>query len=233
MTALPRTLNGRTPSGKLIIKQDAISVKVWGDFACFTRPDLKVERVSYETLTPSAALGILERIFWKPEFQYIVTGIDVLRPVEWYSYTTKELKSCQTESVGRAILAGNRPDKERTLRSNLVLRNAAYNIHAMIRVKGDVDAHVKKYVEIFNRHIDQGACKGTPYLGLKQYMAYFDHVDPEEVPLQKTANLGSMLLKLRRVGDKQVKPLFFTAEMVNGRIKVPQQGWEGELTSVV
>ncbi|MEV4013928.1 type I-C CRISPR-associated protein Cas5c [Nonomuraea angiospora] len=137
----------------------ALVMEVRGDFACFTRPELKAERVSYPVMTPSAARGVLQAIFWKPEFDYRIEQIDVLNEIKWFSIRRNEVTDAP--SLSTVLKEGRRyhfraPDK-RDQRNTVALRDVAYRIHAQIELKPHATAHVAKYRDQFHHRIERGA----------------------------------------------------------------------------
>lgn len=186
-----------------------VRVRVSGDWACFTRPEMKVERVTYQYMTPSAARGIMEAICWHPEFRWVITQIEVLRPVRYQSVTRNE--------VQKKIPAGNIPGwirepdsmkpfyadtrgredgENATQRSTLALRDVAYNITGRALVNGfnlRPEDTPEKYAAMFARRVEKGQCFSRPYLGCREFAAEFRPVSPDEVPIGETAELGLML----------------------------------------
>jgi CRISPR-associated protein Cas5d len=139
-----------------------VVVQVAGEFACFTRPELKVERVSYPVMTPSGAKGLLEAIFWKPEFRYHVRTIEVLRPISWFRVKRNEVKgvvSLRNAADGATVdIEANRDP-----RSTLGLRDVAYRIHADIEVLDDSTKNEAAYRDQFRRRVAKGACFSQPF----------------------------------------------------------------------
>jgi CRISPR-associated protein Cas5d len=190
-----------------------VAVKVLGDYACFTRPDLKVERMSYPCITPSAARGILDSILWKPEFQWYVRRIQVLKPVRFTSIKRNEIKSKQ----GRTPLL---VEDKRAQRNNIVLRDVAYIIEASIyQRKQDLRNRPEKYIGrkgidtdndgIFVRRLKKGQCWRRPYLGTREFPAEFSLPDGSEKPIQETIPIGSMLFDIFYDETGKPQPLFF------------------------
>lgn len=153
-----------------------VSVQVWGPGALFTRPESKVERVSYPVMTPSAAVGVLEAIFWKPEFAWRVTAIEVLNPVREASIRRNET----THVVSReGALRGETVDTSahRTQRASTYLRDVAYRIHAQVMLRSHASDPEAKYRDQFRRRVERGACFSQPYLGAREFTAYFGQAD--------------------------------------------------------
>ena len=201
-----------------------LSVKVWGEFACFTRPEMKVERVSYPCMTPSAARGVLEAIFWKPEFRWRVVEIDVVRPIRYYSLVRNEVKSKASvrSARGGAVLLA---DEDRTQRHTLALRDVAYVIRAEIELtEHAAGENVAKYRDQFRRRLAKGACYRQPYLGCREFTAFFSESEGER-PAKIDQELGAMLLDLDYAADGsgRGRPVFFEAVLRGGRLSVPRR----------
>ena len=190
-----------------------VRVKVKGDFACFTRPDLKVERMSYPCMTPSAARGILDSILWKPEFQWYIRRILVLEPVRFTTIKRNEIKSKQ----GRTPIV---VDKHRSQRNSVVLRNVAYIIEASIHMERASDKNrPEKYIGrkgvdaahdgIFIRRVKKGQCWRRPYLGVREFSAEFMEPDGTECPIKETVPVESMLFDIFYDRRGKSAPLFF------------------------
>lgn len=203
-----------------------LSVKVWGDFACFTRPEMKVERVSYPLMTPSAARGLLEAIFWKPEFDYRIQAIHVLRPIRYYSILRNEVNSRQSDRVA----AGWQRDggsyeapSDRAQRHTLALRDVAYVIEAQIQLRAHADADPAKYRDQFRRRVREGRCFATPFLGCREFSCAFGEPDGSERPIDLSDDLGLMLLDLDYAPDRsgRGRPRFFNARLDRGVLHVP------------
>jgi CRISPR-associated protein Cas5d len=202
-----------------------VEVKVWGDYACFTRPEIKVERVSYEVMTPSAARGVLESIFWKPEFQWQIREIRVLRPVRFFSIRRNEVNSraSYTSATRWAEGDGYFADEDRAQRHTLGLRDVAYVIAADVAVKQGVTDDPMKYREQFGRRVERGQCYIAPYLGCREFAAHFGPPDGDERPIDQTVDLGRMLfdLEYKSDGSGRGEPRFFHARLERGVLRVP------------
>jgi CRISPR-associated protein Cas5d len=187
-----------------------VKVKVSGDFACFTRPDLKVERMTYPCMTPSAARGILDSILWKPEFQWYLRRILILRPVRFATIKRNEINTKQ----GRSPIV---IEDKRVQRNSVVLRDVAYIIEASIYQKQISDKNnPDKYVGMtvgkegmFPRRVKKGQCWRRPYLGVREFAAEFMEPDGTEQPIQETIPIGSMLFDIFCDANGKPEPLFF------------------------
>jgi CRISPR-associated protein Cas5d len=203
-----------------------LEVKVWGDFACFTRPDMKVERVSYPVITPSAARGVLEAIFWKPEFSWRVREIQVLKPINHFSILRNEVKS----KVQKTIMSWEKKDgryfadEDRTQRHSLLLRDVEYIIKADIVLNSHATDDQAKYRDQFRRRVSKGQCYQRPYLGCREFSADFCEPDGSEKSLDYTSDLGLILFDLDYDEKKGGgKPVFFRGRIENGIFRIPPE----------
>jgi|YNPNPStandDraft_1061719.scaffolds.fasta_scaffold44650_2 CRISPR-associated protein Cas5d len=204
-----------------------LEVKVWGEYACFTRPEMKVERVTYPVMTPSAARGILEAIFWKPEFQWRVQEIWVLKPIKHFSILRNEINSRQSHNSEAAQGGRYFADEDRAQRHSLVLRDVAYLIKADVEPIGAGNGEYAKYRDCFRRRTKSGQCLHRPYLGCREFAANFCAPDGTEVSIPVTDDLGLMLFDLDYRSDGTGgEPRFFNARLVQGVLKVPPDLYE-------
>jgi CRISPR-associated protein Cas5d len=206
-----------------------LMIRVWGDLACFTRPEMKVERVSYPIMTPSAARGVLEAVFWKPEFRWRVEQIWVLKPIRYSSILRNEVNSRQSERAARSWQAdggGYDASADRAQRHTLGLRDVAYVIVAQVDLKPHADADPAKYRDQFRRRVREGRCFATPFLGCREFSASFAEPDGSEQPIGLTDELGPMLLDLNYQPDASGRgiPRFFNARIEHGVLHVPARG---------
>ncbi len=186
-----------------MLDKEIVKVKLTGDFACFTRPDLKVERMTYPCMTPSAARGILDSILWKPEFIWYVRRISVLKLVRFYSVKRNEINSKQGENP---III----EEKRAQRNSIVLKDVEYIIEASIFQKEYNDKNPpKKYVEMFRRRIKKGQCWRRPYLGTREFSAEFMETDGTEKTIEEVIPIGSMLFDIFYDNSGKPSPLFF------------------------
>jgi len=203
-----------------------VEVKVWGDFACFTRPEMKVERVSYPVMTPSAARGVLEAIFWKPEFTWSVREIAVLEPISYFSILRNEVNSRASERAARGWAdkgGGFFASDDRAQRNTLALRDVAYIIRADIITRSAERGLEAKYRDQFRRRVARGQCFAQPYLGTREFTASFAEPTDEDQPQPLTMSLGRMLHDLHYLpgGNGAAEPVFFDARLENGLLRVP------------
>ncbi|MEP2650662.1 MAG: type I-C CRISPR-associated protein Cas5c [Paraglaciecola sp.] len=211
-----------------------VKLHVWGDYACFTRPEMKVERVSYDVITPSAARGIVEAIHWKPAIRWVIDRIHVLKPVRFESIRRNELKECKisTRAAGSAMKnkttnsLGLYVENERTQRATTLLRDVSYVIEAHFELtnKRGAEDSIGKHLDIFNRRARKGQFFHQPCLGNREFPAYFSLIEsdadfPDSELTNKSNDLGWMLHDIDFAN--QAEPRFFRAELINGVIVVP------------
>ncbi len=206
-------------------------LEVSGDFACFTRPEMKVERVSYDVITPSAARAVFEAILWKPAIRWRIRKIEVLKPIRWISLRRNEVgavvpvgsvKSAMNKGVGDLALY---IEDERQQRAGLFLRDVAYRLHADLEVLPTAGANnpSAKFWEMFERRASKGQCVNQPYLGCREFACDFrltDEVEPMP-PITDTRDLGWMLHDMDFSHAADPKPRFFRAELQGGVLAVP------------
>ena len=212
-------------------------LEVWGPMACFTRPELKVERVSYDVITPSAARAIFEAIFWKPAIHWQVTKIEVLNPIKWTSIRRNEV----------GAVASKNPiyiEDKRQQKNTLCLKDVRYRIWAKLEFipvrkrkseqlslfdeTAHPDENPAKYNAMFERRASKGQCFTQPYLGTRECSASFMLVNPEidelNTPINESRDLGIMLYDMDFEKDLKNPPaMFFRAKMENGIIIVPSK----------
>jgi len=212
-----------------------LSLKVWGDFACFTRPEMKAERASYPVPTPSAARGILEAVFWKPQFSWRVQEIWILKPIRFLSILRNEVNSVASDRVARAWEksgGGFYAADDRAQRNSFILRDVAYVIIADVAVRPGVDENPAKFRDQFRRRVNRGQFHYCPYLGCREFAAAFSPPGPDDHPLSDLNDeIGRMLFDLTYSHDKNGlgiggEPLFFDAGLENGILRVPQELYE-------
>lgn len=203
-----------------------------------------MERVSYEVMTPSAARGVLEAIFWKPEFRWLVREIEVLNPIRHFSILRNEMNSVQTLQRARS----DQPyfaDDDRAQRHTLCLRDVAYVIRADIELKPHAGEHPAKYRDQFRRRVKRGQCFNQPYLGTREFSAFFGPPEGDERAIDVSDDLGLMLFDVdfvpdakgavsyaghgaegRKVVRGNAQPRFFQARLENGILRVPREMYE-------
>lgn len=210
-------------------------LEISGDYACFTRPEMKVERVSYDVITPSAARAVFDSILWKPAIRWHVRRIEVLRPIRWINLRRNEVGAViSTRNVQQAMAAGHGDlalyvEDERQQRAGLFLRDVAYRVHADMEVREDRRDPVPpaKYWEMFERRAVKGQWVNQPYLGCREFAARVRLCDPAEPgprPIDESRDLGWMLFDLDFGNPDDPKPTFFRARMQRGVIEVDAGG---------
>ncbi|XUP37503.1 type I-C CRISPR-associated protein Cas5c (plasmid) [Xanthomonas axonopodis pv. vasculorum] len=211
-----------------------IRLHVWGERALFTHPEMKVERVSYDIITPSAARGILDAIHWKPAIRWVVDSIQVLKPIRFESVRRNEVGGkLSAPSVSKAIKAGRTDtlvsyvEEDRQQRAATLLRKVGYVISAHFELtdKAGADDNVGKHLDIFNRRARRGQCFQTPCLGTREFPASFALIEDDaampatDATLVGERDLGWMLHDIDFADG--MTPRFFRARMIDGRVEVP------------
>ena len=205
-------------------------LEVTGPFACFTRPEIKVERVSYDVMTPSAARAVFESVLWKPTIRWRVHRIEVLKPFRWINLRRNEVKSkVPTPTVQQAMNSGSGLlglviEDERVQRAGYFLRDVAYRIHADMSLAPGCTEPLAKYTEMFTRRASKGQCVNQPYLGCREFAADFRLVTAQSLfvtSIADTRELGWMLHDLDFTHPAAPKPRFFNAKLEKGVVQVP------------
>ncbi|GHU44288.1 type I-C CRISPR-associated protein Cas5 [Clostridia bacterium] len=202
-------------------------VEVWGDYACFSRPELKVERVSYDVITPSAARGLLEAVFWKPAIRYVIDEIAVCAPIRFDNIRRNEVNS--KASSGKSYIAAS---NDRVQRAAMLLRSPRYVItyHFELTKKAGERDNEGKFTDSIRRRLEKGQHYHMPYLGNREFPAHVRLIGEGEMPpspILETRSLGLMFYDFTydwtkdKDGDDIItafNPSYFQAEMVNGVI---------------
>jgi len=208
-----------------------IRLLVEGERACFTRPEMKVERVSYDVMTPSAARGLLEAIHWKPAIRWVVSAIQVLKPIKFQSIRRNELgDKVPAAAVRKAMTSGGIADlylaveDSRQQRAATILVDVAYVIeaHFEMTTKAGPEDNEGKHLDTFNRRAARGQCFHQPCLGAREFPATFRLLRPDDPPpaaIDDTRDLGFMLYDIDHAGDRA--SLFFRAALDKGVIRIP------------
>lgn len=207
-----------------------VRLKVSGDYACFSRPEMKVERVSYDVMTPSAARGILEAIYWKPAIRWVIDRIIVVNPIKFENIRRNELLGKISMNTVKSAFKGNTKAKlyqstdNIVQRSSLVLRDVCYLIEAhfeMTDKSGETD-NVEKHYNIIIRRCKKGQCFHRPYFGTREFPVDFELVESEEINSfyhGDERDLGFMLWDIDFKNDEN--PIFFRPVMKDGAIEIP------------
>ncbi len=228
-------------------------LEVSGPYACFTRPEMKVERVSYDVITPSAARAIFEAILWKPAIRWRVTRMEVLAPIRWVSVRRNEVGKVASPRTNAVFI-----EDERQQRAGLFLRDVIYRLYALfdfippeqrsvtvnpvpewladkneeatLRQSDErKDETEAKYAAMFERRASKGQCFNQPYLGCREFSCSFKLVNPETEPskipeeLRGSRELGWMLYDLDYSNPEDIRPLFFKPTLRDGTIDVPDR----------
>ncbi|MFI3282547.1 MAG: type I-C CRISPR-associated protein Cas5c [Rikenellaceae bacterium] len=199
------------------------TIEVSGKNALFTRPEFKVERMSYEVITPSAARAIFEAIYWKPAVKWTIKEISVINPISFAHF-----KRCETAAVAHTGKTEIIAEKCRQLRSSVVLRDVKYIINAELKLSEEwlleseesIEKELAKHCAMFRRRAQRGQCFTQPYLGCREFSADWRYVTEAEKqqPINVTKDLGRMLYDMDFTDPKYPKPIFFNAQLTNGVI---------------
>lgn len=209
-----------------------ISLEVWGEFACFSRPEMKVERVSYDMMTPSAARGLLEAIYWHPGLRYVIDRIQVCAPIRTMNLRRNEVEATISARTARTVMERGRgelylatPEKIQQ-RAALLLRDVRYVIDAHFNItdKAAPGDNSGKFQDILKRRISRGQFYHQPCFGCREFPAQFKQCTerppcPEE--LRGERDLGYMLWDMDYSDPENITPLFFRARLVDGVLTVP------------
>lgn len=215
-----------------------VRLHVWGERACFTRPELKVERVSYDVPTPTAARGILDAIHWKPAIRWQIDRIHVLRPIRFQSMRRNEVGAKASAANARSAMnrgttdgLGIVVDENRQQRAAMILVDVGYVIeaHFDMTTKAGPEDTPAKHISMFNRRARDGQCFHRPCLGTREFVADFALLEdgaplPEDCLAERDRDLGWMLHDIDFSNPANAVSRFFRARMVNGVIDVPPPG---------
>jgi CRISPR-associated protein Cas5d len=213
-------------------------LEVSGEFACFTRPEMKVERVSYDVITPSAARAVFEAILWKPAIRWHICKIEVLNPIRWMNLRRNEVASVVPAGAVKSAMKQGKGqlglyiEEDRQQRAGLFLRDVRYRLHADFELLSQgTDNTQVKFAEMFKRRASKGQCFNQPYLGTREFSCAFKLVDGNEPlqidkELQGTRELGWMLYDMDFADTDNPMPRFFQATLRDGVLNVP--AWNSE-----
>ena len=205
-----------------------VIVKVWGDYALFSRPEMKVERCSYDVMTPSAARGILEAIYWHPGMRWVIDKIHVVNPIQFTSVRRNEVKSkILASSVLQAYNGSDKPlyissKADIVQRASLILRDVEYVIEAHFEMTDRANAsdNPGKFKDIIMRRLKRGECFHMPYFGCREFPAHFCLCGDEEIRTAydtvEEKDLGFMLYDMDYSDLNHIEPMFFRAVMKRG-----------------
>ena len=211
-----------------------IQVEVWGDYACFTRPEMKTERVSYDVMTPSAARGLLESIYWHPGLRWVIECIHVCSPIRFTNIRRNEVKDVISARAVKSVIEKGKGIDELYLattesiqqRAAMVLKDVHYVIDAHFDMtdKAAPGDNPGKFQDIIKRRLERGQCYSMPYFGTREFAAHFARCTelppcPEELLGER--DLGWMLWDMDYTDPQDIKPKFFRAKLVDGAMDVP------------
>ena len=211
----------------------AIRVEVWGDYALFSRPEMKVERVSYDVITPSAARGLLESIYWHPGLSWKIDRIYVCNPIRFTNIRRNEVKDVVSGSSVKSVMKSGKGEiyiatsESIQQRAAMVLKDVRYVIEAHFDMTDNAAAsdNPGKFQDIMKRRLERGQFYSMPYMGTREFPAHFKPCGtipecPDE--LKGTRDLGWMLLDMDYTDRSDIQPRFFRATMIDGVIDVPE-----------
>lgn len=204
-----------------------VKVRVWGDYALFTRPEMKVERCSYDVMTPSAARGLLEAIYWHPGFKWKIDKIYVRNPIRFTSVRRNEVKSKISASNVLTVMKGGKKDisinskDEIVQRASIILKDVDYVIKAHFEMTDQANEtdNPGKFKDIIMRRLRKGECYHQPYFGCREFPAHFELYEKEEVDtayLGERKDLGYMLFDMDYSEPGNIQPMFFRAILEGG-----------------
>ena len=235
--------------------KETFCLEVTGDFACFTRPEMKVERVSYDVITPSAARAVFEAILWKPAMSWHITKIEILKPISWVNIRRNEVASVISVDKVKQVINGSNMDlhilieDDRQQRAGLFLRDVAYRLYARFSLRDD-STHIHhyphlqcadadrsentymKFAEMFKRRASKGQCFNQPYLGTREFSANWRLIEvldqePPALQFDQDRSLGWMLYDMDFSNPSKPSPLFFNAILKkDGSIDIPSRDSE-------
>ena len=207
-------------------RSPTLAIRLRGPLACFTRPEFKTERVSYEVMTPSAARGALEAVLWKPAIRWRIERLHVLKPILFTAFKRNEVNSKVPVDSVRSAMRGGRMrdffvDEDRAQRNTVALADVDYVVEATFAMtaKAGAGETVTKFVQIFTRRLEKGQAFNQPYLGCREFAAEFLPASGAPDPIPVTRDLGLMLHDIE-FGESN-RPRFFEASLKDGVLVVP------------
>jgi CRISPR-associated protein Cas5d len=210
-----------------------LRIRARGALACFTRPELKVERVSYPVMTPSAARGLIEAVLWKPAITWRIESIAVLSEIRFTSFLRNEVNT-RASSPASAVVAGGGPapiyfaDEDRAQRNTVALRDVDYVIQARFHLteRAGPDETIVKFMEMFARRVKKGQAYHQPYFGCREFPADIVQADGAPTPIPDSREIGLMLWDIDFAPSGN-RPVFFEAHLENGILNVPDDPGRG------
>ena len=217
-------------------RSPSLNARAFGPLACFTRPELKVERVSYPVMTPSAARGLLEAVLWKPAIQWHVERIRVLRPVRFVSFRRNEVNTRASPPARAVVEKGGtiKPyfaEDDRAQRNTVALRDVDYLVEAHFTMtdRAGPDDNMAKFVDMFRRRVAKGQHFHQPYFGCREFVAHAIPADDAPAPIEESRDLGIMLWDIA-YGPTENRPVFFRAALDQGVLEVPADAAAAQAT---
>lgn len=208
----------------------SVKVEVWGDYACFSRPELKTERMSYDVMTPSAARGLLEAIYWHPGLRWVIDRIYVMQPIRFTGIRRNEVKSKISADNVRSAMSGGKQEvylctsEDIQQRAATVLQDVRYVIeaHFVMTDQAAPSDNAGKFCDIMRRRLEKGQCYHQPCFGVREFPAQFRLWPGGEIPTTgETHDMGLMLYDMDYSDLRNITPMFFRAALENGVLNVP------------
>lgn len=208
----------------------SVKVEVWGDYACFSRPELKTERMSYDVMTPSAARGLLEAIYWHPGLRWVIDRIYVMQPIRFTGIRRNEVKSKISADNVRSAMSGGKQEaylctsEDIQQRAATVLQDVRYVIeaHFVMTDQAVPSDNAGKFCDIMRRRLEKGQCYHQPCFGVREFPAQFRLWPGGEIPTTgETRDMGLMLYDMDYSDLRNITPMFFRAALENGVLNVP------------
>lgn len=208
----------------------SVKVEVWGDYACFSRPELKTERMSYDVMTPSAARGLLEAIYWHPGLRWVIDRIYVMQPIRFTGIRRNEVKSKISADNVRSAMSGGKQEvylcasEDIQQRAATVLQDVRYVIeaHFVMTDQAAPSDNAGKFFDIMRRRLEKGQCYHQPCFGVREFPAQFRLWPGGEIPTTgETRDMGLMLYDMDYSDLRNITPMFFRAALENGVLNVP------------
>lgn len=216
----------------------SICIEVWGDYACFSRPEMKVERVSYDIMTPSAARGLIEAIYWHPGLRWVIDRIHVCSPIRFTNIRRNEVKDVINARAVRSVMEKRQGElylatpESIQQRAAMVLKDVRYIIEAHFELTAQATPgdNPGKFQDIIKRRLGRGQHYHQPCFGVREFPAYFAPCEqaptcPEELLGER--DLGWMLLDMDYSDPQDIRPIFFRATLKDGVLAVPPLDGEG------
>lgn len=208
-----------------------VKVEVWGDYACFSRPEMKVERVSYDVMTPSAARGLLEAIYWHPGLRWVIDRIYVLSPIEFSNVRRNEVKSKLSAANVRSVMNGSgdslylSTSEDIQQRAALVLRKVRYIVEAHFEMTDQAapEDNEGKFSDIMRRRLEKGQCYHQPCFGTREFPANFRPWNGGRIETaypNEDKDLGFMLFDMDYTDPENITPMFFRAALKKGVLEL-------------